>query len=619
MIRLGLRLTLAGGKDAAIRLLLITVATAVGAGMLLVTLAGINAVTKQNDRYAWLETGSVPGNEAANSRSDPAWWLLNADEYRGHIIGRVDVAATGPHSPVPPGIPGLPKPGQFYASPALTTLLRDAPHSELAARIPGTEVGTIGAAALPAPDSLIAVVGRTPAQVENLSGAAHVTTISTVPPSSCNGSCYDLGIDASGIDLVLSVVAAALLFPVLIFIGTATRLSAARREQRFAAMRLVGATPRQISVIATVESTIAAAAGVVLGFVLFFATRPAIAAVPFTGARFFLGDLTLTTTEVLGIALGVPVAAALAARLALRRVTISPLGVTRRVTPQPPRAWRLVPLIAGLAELAYFVYAGRPSSTPGQIQAFLAGILIVMVGLVLAGPWLTFTGSRLLARRTGRAALLIAGRRLADNPKAGFRAVSGLALALFVTSVAIGIMTTMSAYDGGGKVDAAGRTVLLDDFTSFGPHLKVPAVPPTLATELQSVPGVHGVAVIRANSSPAPGAIAPGVMSCADLARVPAIGHCRPGAQVAMVDPYFGGRKGEVDRTAWPTADVAVAQLPSLPLKTIIVDAAGSSAAVERSRTVLEQAIPGFVPLTIAEQQALDNGTRLLHQYQQLA
>ena len=37
--------------------------------------------------------------------------------------------------------------------------------------------------------------------------------------------------------------AAALLFPVLIFVGAATRLSAARREQRFAAMRLVGATP----------------------------------------------------------------------------------------------------------------------------------------------------------------------------------------------------------------------------------------------------------------------------------------------------------------------------------------------------------------------------------------
>jgi cell division protein FtsX len=70
-----------------------------------------------------------------------------------------------------------------------------------------------------------------------------------------------MGTRADGIDLILSVTSAALLFPVLIFIGTATRLTAARREQRFAAMRLIGATPRQVSVISAVESTVAAVAG----------------------------------------------------------------------------------------------------------------------------------------------------------------------------------------------------------------------------------------------------------------------------------------------------------------------------------------------------------------------
>ena len=42
------------------------------------------------------------------------------------------------------------------------------------------------------------------------------------------------------------------------------------REERFAAMRLVGATPAQISVISAVESTVAALVGVVLGFAFFF-------------------------------------------------------------------------------------------------------------------------------------------------------------------------------------------------------------------------------------------------------------------------------------------------------------------------------------------------------------
>ncbi len=102
-----------------------------------------------------------------------------------------------------------------------------------------------------------------PALSHQIAGASKITAIQTAPLSSCDGpSCaIAVGIDANGIDLILSVVGIGLLLPVLIFIGASTRLSAARREQRFAAMRLTGATPRQITVIASVESAVAAAAG----------------------------------------------------------------------------------------------------------------------------------------------------------------------------------------------------------------------------------------------------------------------------------------------------------------------------------------------------------------------
>ena len=52
-----------------------------------------------------------------------------------------------------------------------------------------------------------------------------------------------------------------------------------------------------------------------------------------------------------------------------------------------------------------------------------------------------------MARRASRPGTLIAARRLADNPKAGFRAVSGLVLALFVTTVAVVGITTQNAKD----------------------------------------------------------------------------------------------------------------------------------------------------------------------------
>ena len=194
--------------------------------------------------------------------------------------------------------------------------------------------------------------------------ATQVRGIATIAPSDC-GTCF-IGVRASGIDLILGVVAGALLFPVLIFIGSATRLSATRREQRFAAMRLVGATPRQISLIATVESALSAVVGTAVGFGLFYAARALLARVNFTGTPFYPGDLALNWIDALAVAVGIPVAAAVAARLALRRVRISPLGVTRRVTPRPPRAWRLIPLAVGLAELAWFI--GRRASTAASTR-----------------------------------------------------------------------------------------------------------------------------------------------------------------------------------------------------------------------------------------------------------
>ena len=175
--------------------------------------------------------------------------------------------------------------------------------------------------------------------------------------------------------MILAVGALALLFPVLIFIGTATRLAAARREQRFAAMRLVGATPRQVSAISAVEAGVAAIAGVAVGFGLFFLARPVLTRFDFTGLPFAPGDLSLSSIDVLAVAFGVPVAAAIAARLALRRVRISPLGVTRRVTPSAPSAYRLIPLVAGIGELVYFVAIGQPKGTSAPNRGLLLGLL----------------------------------------------------------------------------------------------------------------------------------------------------------------------------------------------------------------------------------------------------
>jgi hypothetical protein len=638
MIRLGLRLTLAGGREAVARLTVIAAAVAVGVGLLLISLAGINAVNTQNARYAWLNTGTgsaTRADAAANSSSGgrsatpaPLWWLLRADMFHGQIVGRVEVAATGPDSPVPPGIPRLPGPDEFYASPALSTLLRSVPPAQLGDRYPGRQIGTIGPAALPAPNTLLIIVGDTAEHLAPQPRATRVTSIETTTPSNCFGEycAVAAGIDASGIDLILSVVVLGLLFPVLIFIGTATRLSAARREQRFAAMRLVGATPRQVSVIAAVESVLAAVAGVAAGFGLFYALRPAAARYPFTGAPFFTSDLSLNLADILLVAVGVPVAAAVVVQLALRRVHISPLGVSRRVTPAAPRAWRLVPLLAGIAELAVVLAVGAPPTSVGQMEAYLPGFLLILAGLVTAGPWLTMAGARAMARRARRPAALIAARRLADDPRAGFRAISGLVLALFVSTVALAVITSIAA-NRSAPGGAIGSDVLFDQFTN-GPADpgSVPALPATALADLRSIPGVQGVTEIHTNplgSTVDLGrleAIPAGLTSCAELARVPTLGQCPPGAVAAAVPAggfVWNDARGPQSATVWPAADISTERLAALPVRAFAVGTDGSATAIEQARTLLEAAYPvrGGPPETIRESFSHNDTT----EWQQLA
>jgi hypothetical protein len=622
VIGLGLRLVITGGREAVTRLIVLAAAVGLGVGLLLAAVAATNAVTAWNNRHAWQFTGTayVPADSAQGF--DPLWWHPGSDTHASLEIARFDVAATGPTSPVPPGIPRDPGPGQYYASPALAALLHAAPASQLADRYPGRMIGTIGDAGLPSPSSLIIIIGRSPAQLAGTPGTAKVSSIAPAVPSgsfqrvNLDGLLYtppDTSIGSHGIDLVLSVVALAVLAPVLIFISTATRLSAARREQRFAAMRLAGATRGQVSMVAAVESTAATLLGVAVGFGIFFLLRVPVASIPFVTQPFFPSEMSLNLLDVLAAVIGVPAAAAVAARLALRRVHISPLGVARRTTPRPPGAWRVVPLLAGLAELVFWTTHGHPASISGQIEATVSSFLLIIIGLVIAGPWLTMAAARVMARWTGRPGTLIAARRLADDPRAAFRAVSGLVLALFITTVAVVAITTQDAKDqtrwGGTTVANLVSDQLADqpsDAPAKGqptPTSPGPAAPATpLAARLGAIPGVQGVVVVRADPQlTIPGAfhdldsapVPAGVISCAQLKNTPALGRCPAGATTAAFpkDGFSGPLFGlDTSGFTWPAANVPASRLDSLQVDAIHVATDGSAPAVEQARTVLENA-----------------------------
>ena len=87
MIRLGLRLTLGSGREAALRVLVTAAAVALGVGLLLVALAGVNGLRAQTDRGAWLDTSAqTPPSTSGSSSSGPLWWLLSVDQFGNQEI-----------------------------------------------------------------------------------------------------------------------------------------------------------------------------------------------------------------------------------------------------------------------------------------------------------------------------------------------------------------------------------------------------------------------------------------------------------------------------------------------------------------------------------------------------
>ena len=203
-----------------------------------------------------------------------------------------------------------------------------------------------------------------------------------------------------------------------------------------------------------------------------------------------------------------------------------------------------------------------------------------MAGLVIAGPWLTMLGSRLMARRADRPAALIAGRRLADNPQAGFRAISGLVLALFVGSVAVGddhhdrrLQRRRPAAPGASERHCS------QDLTELVDPAAVVARPRPagwVLDQLRAIPGVRPATTVHRDSFATGCWSRSGSWPAPTWPRVPALGRCPPGATVAQLSSRTApaSRYGPVGVAGQRPAHAHVA---ALPLRDVAVGTDGSA------------------------------------------
>jgi hypothetical protein len=213
------------------------------------------------------------------------------------------------------------------------------------------------------------------------------------------------------------------------------------------------------------------------------------------------------------------------------------------------------------------------------------------------------------------------GPELADDPQAGFRAISGLVLALFVTSVSVGVITTLVASAGPASGTAAANT-LVNYFWRDSAGQLVSSVP--------SVPAQHdqqsqrrrrsddGVTLVHQVPSAPPDQLAPeGLVLCAQLSHAPAIGKMRArrgGGRDRLPARKWIRSETTIDQAVWPPAPITPEALAAL----LVVGTNGSTAAVETARTQLEKAAPSRFPPDTLSSMSPDS-SRLLAGYKQLA
>jgi hypothetical protein len=196
-------------------------------------------------------------------------------------------------------------------------------------------------------------------------------------------------------------------------------------------------------------------------------------------------------------------------------------------------------------------------------------------------------------------------------------------LALFVTSVATGVITSIVAHRGAPRTGSVFSTTLSK---VFWPEERAKGQPAPSADAipagLRSSPGVRSVTVVYANpdvKADATGWRWEGVILCTELARTPAFGSCAKGAATAAVDPdLIAPRQLSERQMVWPAATIAPESLQRLPVLSVVVNTDGSAAAIEQARTLLETAFPqGRFPASVGEFEA--DFARNLVQWQQLA
>lgn len=263
-----------------------------------------------------------------------------------------------------------------------------------------------------------------------------------------NAYSFDALLSIQTIYTVLAWIAAIiLLIPMFTLGASAARLSARRRDERLASLRLMGASTTLIVGLSVADAVVYAAMGYVLGLLLYLLLCLPFGALKFANVPLGAQNMLLPLDVILWCFLGCLLLAALSSLFGLAKVTISPLGVRTR-TKAGSAGWislgiGIILVIIAMTVSSFSKGVGSIFSANGDYvgQAIFYLImfigvpaLLTMLAIDLFGTFIVWTYATVRVRMTQKPSVLLGYRAVLESPRAAWRQVSGVALSTFMVT-----------------------------------------------------------------------------------------------------------------------------------------------------------------------------------------
>ncbi|MFI5529180.1 FtsX-like permease family protein [Kitasatospora sp. NPDC051853] len=425
-LRLAVRVIRGGGAPGAIRMALMVLGLALGAVVVLLVGMMPSVLTERGA----VSSNRQPLSALAEERGSFSFQIAFGAWHDARVT-RVLVTRSE-NAPLPPGVSRLPGPGEVLLSPAAAELAsRDVDFKSL---LEGTSIGEIGPAGLLGPSELYAYVG---VQREQMGRPAE--------GRGWGGSGADEEVKAQfgnvPFELALIIVA-----PMAIYLNVCSRLSAATRTRRYAALRLLGLPRRQVLRLAALESAAAGLLGGLLGIAGYGLANRLLGPSGVLGFTWYPSASELPTAGAVAALVLITLSAALIGAQGTSRALARPVEARFDTADKEPRWWYGVPFVLGLGLIGFPLLTSdngggrRAAMSGGSGAVLIAGVLCATVGLLLVLRPLLMTVAGWLVGTSSPLAVRLAARRVRFESAGLSWHLGGLCVLILTATIGAGVL-----------------------------------------------------------------------------------------------------------------------------------------------------------------------------------